>query len=58
MDDDFPPLNPADFPPQLKEALRRMSLRGDVIDLATKDLVARDGHLVTDTQEAPPGAMR
>jgi hypothetical protein len=50
-EDDLPPLDPADMPPQLQEALRRMSARGDgpVVDLGTGAVVAEDGRLVTDS---------
>lgn len=40
------PADPATFPPELQEALRRMSQRGPVVDQATGDVVARDGRLV------------
>ncbi|QDN94915.1 hypothetical protein FNV58_00885 (plasmid) [Streptomyces sp. RLB1-9] len=44
------PLDPDDLGPELQEALRRMSARGDgpVIDLGTGAIVAKDGHLVGD----------
>jgi hypothetical protein len=44
------PLDLDDLPPELQDALRRMSARGDgpVIDLGTGALVAKDGALVTD----------
>ncbi|MEW2301956.1 hypothetical protein AB0958_18615 [Streptomyces sp. NPDC006655] len=47
---DLPPLHPDDMPPQLQEALRRMSARGEgpVVDMATGAVVAREGRLVTD----------
>jgi hypothetical protein len=51
-DDDgaLPPADPAEFPPQLQETLRRMSARGDgpVVDMSTGATVAEDGRLVTD----------
>ncbi|MFF1284322.1 hypothetical protein ACFVY4_26720 [Streptomyces sp. NPDC058299] len=52
-EDDLPPLDPADMPPQLQEALRRMSARGDgpVVDLGTGAVVAQEGRLVTDPPE-------
>lgn len=40
------PADPADFPPELQEALRRMSQRGPVVDLGTGTRVAQDGNLV------------
>lgn len=42
---------PAITPDELQEALRRMSLRGPVVDLATGQRVAQDGRLVTDIEE-------
>lgn len=47
------PADPADFPPELQDALRRMSARGEgpVVDLATGAVVAQDGRMVSD----PPG---
>ncbi|MER6616325.1 hypothetical protein [Streptomyces xantholiticus] len=45
-DADFPPLKPDDMPPQLKDALRRMSQRGPVVDMGTGETVAEDGRLV------------
>ena len=43
-----PPANPADFPPQLQEALRRMSQRGPIVDMAPGQTVAKDGQPITD----------
>ncbi|MFD8650669.1 hypothetical protein [Streptomyces mirabilis] len=42
------PVDPATFPPELQNALRIMSARGDgpVVDLSTGAVVAQDGHLV------------
>ncbi|NUR01392.1 MAG: hypothetical protein HOY79_34155 [Streptomyces sp.] len=53
-EDDLPPANPEEFPPQLQEALRRMSARGQgpVIDPVSGQVVAVDGRLVTDTPSA------
>jgi len=45
---ELPPADPADFPPQLQEALRSMSQRGPVVDMGTGDTVAEDGRLTTD----------
>jgi hypothetical protein len=44
------PISPDEFPPELRGALRTMSLRGPVVDLATGQRVAEDGHLVTDPE--------
>jgi hypothetical protein len=44
----LPPARPEEFPPQLQEALRRMSLRGRVVDLGTGETVADEGRLVID----------
>jgi hypothetical protein len=46
--DDFPPADPSEFPPELQEALRRMSNRGPVVDLNSGQRVAESGRLVTD----------
>lgn len=40
------PADPADFPPELQEALRRMSERGPVVDMASGEVVAENGRLV------------
>jgi hypothetical protein len=40
------PLDPDDFPPELQDALRRMSQRGPVVDMGTGAVVAQDGQLV------------
>lgn len=45
---DLPPARPEEFPPELQEALRRMSRRGRVIDLDTGETVADEGRLVVD----------
>lgn len=45
------PADPSEFPPELQEALRRMSQRGPVRDLTTGDVVARDGRLTGDERE-------
>lgn len=50
-DTELPAITPDELPPELQEALRRMSLRGPVVDLATGQRVAQDGRLVTDTEE-------
>jgi hypothetical protein len=42
------PADPADFPPELQEALRKMSERGSVVDMGTGDVVAENGRLATD----------
>jgi hypothetical protein len=42
------PLHPDDMPPELRAALAKMSERGNVVDLGTGDVVAKDGHLVGD----------
>lgn len=38
------------LPPELREALRRMSARGPVVELGTGQLVAKDGRLITDAE--------
>lgn len=48
-DGPLPPARPEDFPPELQEALARMSERGPVVDLGTGVLVAEHGQLVTDS---------
>jgi hypothetical protein len=42
------PVDPATFPPELQEALQRMSARGDgrVIDMVTGKAVAEDGRMM------------
>ncbi|MEU9355051.1 hypothetical protein AB0D65_29655 [Streptomyces griseoloalbus] len=45
-DADFPPLTPAEMPTQLKAALKQMSRRGPVVDVATGETVAEGGQLV------------
>jgi hypothetical protein len=45
-DDDFPPLTPAEMPPQLQAALKQMSRRAPVVDVITGKTVAEDGQLV------------
>ncbi|MGW2550070.1 hypothetical protein [Streptomyces sp. NPDC001635] len=47
-----PPPFDTDVPPQLGEVLRRMSLRGPVVEMGTGQTVAEDARLITD----PPGA--
>jgi hypothetical protein len=42
------PARPEEFPPQLQEALRRMSLRGRVVDLDSGEAVAEGGRLLVD----------
>lgn len=51
------PFDVATAPPELQEALRRMSARGEgpVVDLATGQVVAEGGRLVTD-EERPANA--
>jgi hypothetical protein len=44
------PIGPDEFPPELQDALRRMSNRGPVVDLATGQRVAEEGRLRTDPQ--------
>ncbi|MEE1838096.1 hypothetical protein [Streptomyces sp. SP17KL33] len=44
----LPPFDVEDAPPELQEALRRMSQRGPVVDMGTGAVVAEAGRLVTD----------
>jgi len=44
------PADPADFPPEVRDALRKRSERGPVVDMATGERVAEDGRLVSDEQ--------
>lgn len=43
------PADPSTFPPELQDALRRMSQRGPVIDMGTRTVVAQDGRLADET---------
>lgn len=47
------PFNAAEAPAELQEALRRMSLRGDVVDMGTGETVATGGKLVTEGTATP-----
>lgn len=48
MTDETGAPSPEEFPPELQEALRRMSQRGRVVDLNSGEVVAEGGQLVTD----------
>ncbi|MGW2496217.1 hypothetical protein ACWCV2_17165 [Streptomyces pseudogriseolus] len=57
-EDDFPPLTPAEMPPQLQAALKQMSRRGPVVDVITGQTVAEEGRLVgEDPGEALVGCL-
>lgn len=47
-----------EFPPELRDALRTMSLRGPVVDMGTGQRVAEDGRLSTDPAPAETAGMR
>ena len=47
LDQELPPISPDEFPPELQDALRRMSKRGPVVDLGTGQRVAEGGRLTT-----------
>ncbi|AWI32738.1 hypothetical protein [Streptomyces tirandamycinicus] len=52
--DDLPPLKPEEMPSELKDARRRMSQRGPVVDMGTGETVAEAGRLAG---EKPAGGL-